>query len=58
MLNAGGPVCGLIAFPEHKAALHTAQAKLKMAKEGKPIIKNYGGGRYKRFSERDGGISK
>jgi len=39
MLNAGGPVCGLIAFPEHKAALHTARAKLEMAKESKPIIK-------------------
>jgi hypothetical protein len=48
----------LIAFPEHKAALHTARAKLKMAKESKPIIKNYRGGKYKRFSERDGGSSK
>jgi hypothetical protein len=26
MWNAGGPV---IAYPEHKAALHTARAKLK-----------------------------
>jgi len=38
--HAGGPVPGLIAIPEHKAALHTARAKLKMAKESKPIIKN------------------
>jgi hypothetical protein len=39
MLNAGGPLHGLIAFPEHKAALYTVRTKLKMAKESKPIIK-------------------
>jgi hypothetical protein len=56
MLNASGPVSLLIAFPEHKAALHTARAKLKMAKESKPIIKNYRGGRYKRLVKEMGAV--
>jgi hypothetical protein len=42
MGNAGGqatPWADPISYPEHKAALRAARAKLKMAKESKPIIK-------------------
>jgi hypothetical protein len=60
MGNAGGPLTplpGLITYPAHKAALHTARAKLKMAKESKPVIKNTTdvGGTVDLVKERGGG---